>query len=379
MSNFHYLVKAKIILSEDFNSEMEFLEFEKEFKHENPIIARKEAFEYYQKNIEFLLETKHKKYYSDQQARTELSHFKDLDESLEFDEDVDLSKIFRNGIGVFLYHDEEEDFIHGIGDRWFSTYNPDQLMYNLEIEANLYKENNLPTGNYLTNVLFCSCDEWLEGYLGNGKWVDESYMEPQVRQILHTPFDWSNYSEPYWWDKDENQEKTDLPRRIEQILANGESNQVEFKPALMYNFSTNKGGIGVKGFNAKAICALLNSNGGVLVIGADDNGVPQGLDPDFSLSQGKKAKDFFLLEFDSLLKHFFSFSVKSDVSGKFYKINDKDIFIVTVSPSRRRPIFMNGQNSKEFYVRGEASSRLITDPEELVNYCLDKWGNKNYQ
>jgi hypothetical protein len=76
-----------------------------------------------------------------------------------------------------------------------------------------------------------------------------------------------------------------------------------------------------------------------------------------------------------MLKHFLDFSVRNSVSGQFYRYLGTEIYVVTVSPSRRRPIFIRGQNGKEFYVRGEASSRQLSDPEELVNYCLDKWGS----
>jgi hypothetical protein len=52
----------------------------------------------------------------------------------------------------------------------------------------------------------------------------------------------------------------------------------------------------------------------------------------------------------------------------------KTFLLWLVTPSKRRPIFLKGQNEKEFYVRGEASSRQLTDIEELVNYCIEKWG-----
>ncbi len=38
------------------------------------------------------------------------------------------------------------------------------------------------------------------------------------------------------------------------------------------------------------------------------------------------------------------------------------------------PVFLKGQNGKEFYVRGEASTRRIEDIEEIAHYCLDRWG-----
>jgi hypothetical protein len=45
-----------------------------------------------------------------------------------------------------------------------------------------------------------------------------------------------------------------------------------------------------------------------------------------------------------------------------------------VEPSKNRPIFLKGQNGKEFWVRGNHGNRQLTDNEELANYCIDKWG-----
>jgi len=56
------------------------------------------------------------------------------------------------------------------------------------------------------------------------------------------------------------------------IIQRGESNQVEFKPSLLYNFKTGKAGLSPKFYTAKTICAFLNSNGGVLFIGLTDKG-----------------------------------------------------------------------------------------------------------
>ena len=74
-----------------------------------------------------------------------------------------------------------------------------------------------------------------------------------------------------------------------------------------------------------------------------------------------------------MLQHFLSFSVKNRVSGKFHELEDKEIFVVEVNPSKKRPIFLNGREGKEFYVRGEASSRRLIDIEDITNYCLDRF------
>ncbi len=392
MEGFHYVVRAKLIRHIKEIGEIDFLEFEDKFEDENPIVARTNAFKHYQNYIDVLLEGKNKSYISDKQAREALNSFIDPGTKTKIqlgDTEIEFSDTFGNGIGIFLiidipkpdkiYDDKkgEEIFIHGIGNIT-SLNHPDSLISELEREYEYYQFNNYETQNKKIEVVFCNSNEWVEGYLGNGQWL-ESYGEPNSYKILETPFDWTGFDKPYWWGEPDDEEITEVqqtPKTLEEIIQGGESNQVEFKPALLYNFSTGKAGIGVKAINAKAICAFLNSNGGVLIIGVTDKGKPQGLSFDFSLSEDKNERDFFMLEFDQMLEYFLSFSVKSNVSGQFYQLDNKDIFVVTVTPSKRRPIFLKGQNGKEFYVRGEASSRQLTDIEELINYCIDKWGTQ---
>lgn len=385
MTAFHYVVKAKLIRHIKGSGEIEFLQFEDKFENENPIVARNLAFKHYQNYIDVLLEAKHNKYISDKQAREELISFIDPGTKTKIqlgEREVEFSDTFGNGIGIFLivdvpkpdnvYDDKEgeEILIHGIGNISYLSDDPDRLIFELQRESEYYTFFNYQTDNNLIEVVYCSRDEWEEGYRED---------EPATYQILNTPFDWTGLDKPFWWgepNKEEVEEIRQTPKTLEEIISDGESNQVEFKPALLYNFSTGKAGIGVKGIIAKAICAFLNSNGGFLIIGVTDKGEPQGLSKDFSLAENKNEKDFFMLEFDQMLEHFLSFSIKSNVSGQFYQMDDKDIFVVTVSPSKRRPIFLKGQNGKEFYVRGEASSRQLTDIEELVNYCIEKWGQQ---
>lgn len=384
MAAFHYLVKAKLIRHTKGVGEIEFLQFEDKFEDENPIFARNLAFKHYQNYVDVLLEAKQKIYYSDKQAREELKSFIDPGTNTKIQiggNEVEFSDAFGNGIGIFLVVDipkpdnvdadkhGEEIFIHGIGNIGLLSEDPDRLIYELQKEYEYYKFYNYDTQNKIVEVSYCSRDEWEEGYRDD---------EPSTYQILETPFDWTGLDKPYWWGESEDEQTNEIqsaPRTVEEIIQEGETNQVEFKPALLYNFLSGKGGIGIKGIIAKSICAFLNSNGGFLIIGITDKGELQGLSYDYSLAGEKNKKDFFMLEFDQMLEHFLSFSVKSNVSGEFYQLNQEDIFVVTVTPNKRRPIFLKGQKGKEFYVRGEASSRQLTDIEEIVNYCIEKWGS----
>jgi hypothetical protein len=382
---FHYVVRAKLIRFNKDNK-IDFSEFEEKFENEEPIFAREEAFNHYQSYIDVLLESKNKKYTSDRNAREELKSFYEPDSDFKMTfggQEVDFKNNVGFGVGVFMVIDEplpsgfpdltefgiilpshKELYIHGIGNIG-SYFSNDGHMCNLWEELEYYNYYKYKKENKEIEILYCCEETW------NVEPMSE--YEPAPSRFLETPFDWEGYDKPYWWGEPEAEQ---IPKTIEEIIASGESNQVEFKPALLYNFSTGRAGIGIKGIIAKTICAFLNSKGGYLFIGVSDDGKIQGLDYDYKLAGDKNVRDFFRLEFDQMLEHFLSFSVKNNVEGDFYEVENKEIFVVAVSPNVRRPIFLKGQNGKEFYVRGEASSRLLIDIEEIVNYCIDRFSNQ---
>lgn len=390
MAEFHYVVRAKLIRNKPHeHEEIEFLEFEDKFEDINPIVARNKAFRHYQNYIDVFLQNRDSEYVSDKQARIELASFVNSGTSKEItlgNEQIEISDKWGNGIGVFLVintpipkedtEDSEskvsdEKFIHGLGT--INYYNdPDDFIYNLQAEYEYYKYFNYNTENREIKITYCERDEWEEGY-------KEDAINTYT--IIETPFDWTGLDKPFWWKDNTTMPQTSINQSIKEIIKEGETNQVEFKPALLYNFFKKTGGIGIKAIIAKSICAFLNSNGGYLLIGVTDNGEIQGLSHDFSLSNKENKKDFFRNEFDQMLEHFLSFSIKHHISGDFHKIDDKEIYIVVVTPSNR-PVFMNGKNEdgqkiQQFYVRGEASSREIKNLDELVNYCIDHWGTNN--
>lgn len=245
MAAFHYVVKAKLIRHIKGSGEIEFLQFEDKFENENPIVARNLAFKHYQNYIDVLLEAKQKKYYSDKQVREELKSFIDPGTKTKIqlgESEVEFSDAFGNGIGIFLiidmpkpdnvYDDKEgeEIFIHGIGNISFLNDHSDRLIFELQREFEYYTFYNYQTDNKVIEVVYCCRDEWEEGYRED---------EPATYNILETPFDWTGLDKPYWWGEPEDEEDEEIqqaPKTLEEIIQEGESNQVEFKPALSRYF-----------------------------------------------------------------------------------------------------------------------------------------------
>ena len=396
---FHYVVRIKIVyLTEDKN--IVFKESEEIFEDEIPIIARENAIRYYQSYVDVLLEDKGKKFLSYRQAKKELSSFIKPENPIKVklgDIEIDMSDGYGNGIGIYMVIDKQKEdtegywkgrekfksifnkfikndpnyientkeyFIHGIGDMGYCD-DPYYFFVDLLEELDLYDFYKYDKKDYETEIEFFDKTEWEEG---------RGEDQPDVWPILETPFDWSGYDKEFWWGEPD--ETHIAPLAIEEIIKKGEGFHVEFKPTLLYNFSTGKPGISIKNIIAKAICAFINSEGGFLFIGIDDNGNINGLENDYKLSDKKNAKDFFNLQFDEMIYHFFSNSVKSNIVTNFLEIDSKEIFVVNVSPARFKPVFLKGKDGKEFYIRGEASSKLLSDPEDIINYCFERWLNK---
>ncbi len=226
-------------------------------------------------------------------------------------------------------------------------YEEQDIIDNLDMqELPLYEYFQIEVENLSETIYHYGLD-----YLESG----EDQESGAKRTILKTPHLWQNldeYNEYYSPAKTENVVSIEPTVDFLRIIERGESNQVELKPCLLYNFKSGEGGIGVKYIIAKAICGFLNSNGGVIFIGISDDGSIQGLKYDYSLFPGGNEKDKFLLELDSLLTYFFDLSIKPLVNSSIENIDGKDILIISVEESYK-PIFLRNKRS------GQTQRRFI--------------------
>lgn len=231
-----------------------------------------------------------------------------------------------------------------------------QLSDNLEIEADIFIEEGIIKENDLNEYIIYG-DDYMEG-------VEDG----ELHHILPVPIRFPKKApEKYEFESSE-----DTELEIEE----GEGNLLEFKPALIYNFKTGKSGIGPKYHAAKTICSFLNSNGGTLCIGVSDDGIPKGLEYDFSIL-GENAKDKLKLELDQLISHFFNTATNQYITSEFVHINEIEIFIIRVKSSNNPVFLKRDDGEKEFLIRTQASSKKIIDMEEVIQYVLSKNWNKN--
>lgn len=168
--------------------------------------------------------------------------------------------------------------------------------------------------------------------------------------------------------------ETDEPEVIKNTwldtIKNGENNFTEFKSTLRYCIRQKKPMTYIEHSVLKTINAFQNSEGGTLIIGVDDEGEVLGLDEDYN-SFSKKGKDSFLLHFDNLIINSLGKEQQADIDIKFESVEDKEFAILQVSASNK-PVFLNFNGKKEFYVRHAASSRAY-DISEAYAYINKHW------
>lgn len=371
----YYILRVKLIRYIK-NGEINFINDEKEFKDENPINAREKAIRYYQNYIDTIVgeNIKHSEVVKEISKRISRQEIEIDNKKFEFED-------FVSGIGVFLkienpINDDkkgDEFLIHGVG---FNSSNEQSLMDNLNNEILYYKYYKYKTGNHLTDIEFYEAD------------IDDTDIET----ILKTPNDWKNnhINLINFYNKKQSQAfaeenrttNEDLIKILRNKINEGENNKVEFKASLV-SFINNDNEIGYSKYIrfkiVKTIASFLNSNGGLLFIGVKDDKTILGLHSDFSLSNKENKKDYFRLEVDRIIKEYFKSSA-SLIEGNFIEIENKTIYFFLIHPSKK-PIFINDNvnknNEKDFYIRlTGASSILINNIDEIIDYCMTNWCNK---
>jgi predicted HTH transcriptional regulator len=111
----------------------------------------------------------------------------------------------------------------------------------------------------------------------------------------------------------------------------------------------------------KTISTFLNTEGGMLFIGINDEGVALGLKKDYRCLK-KKNRDGFLLSLTSLINQKLGKDIHKFLCINIISLNGKDICVVNIEKSNN-PIFFGKVENEKFYIRASASSQPLAIPE----------------
>ena len=154
---------------------------------------------------------------------------------------------------------------------------------------------------------------------------------------------------------------------IERLISLGETNKIEFKSTLRQNLYTKKNEARIENQCLKTVAGFLNSKGGYLMVGVNDDGNPLGIDED-----GFNNNDKFLLHWFHLLRETIGSDLIQFIESAILTYKGKQILFVNCEPASR-PVFFSRDQEEDFYVRvGNSTQRL--NPSEMLAYIDDHYG-----
>lgn len=170
-------------------------------------------------------------------------------------------------------------------------------------------------------------------------------------------------------------EKAAAPVSLEDLIAEGESDELEFKSSLRWDAKEQRINKKLEEVIVKSVAAFANGEGGTLLVGVNDAGEIMGLGRDYASLDGNR--DEFELHLRNLLNQNFGVSfVTHNLGVRFPSVGDQEICQIDVLRSGK-PIIVkvhdkNGQSHEKFYVRSGNSSQELPI-SEMHSYIKERF------
>ena len=186
-------------------------------------------------------------------------------------------------------------------------------------------------------------------------------------------------------DRDESPfaSKEALEERVQSLIANGESDIVEFKSTGRKNLHSGSKDPAIEWSIVKSIAAFLNTKGGELLIGVHDTGQPVGIEKDYPYVKAHN-RDGWELWLGSLVSTTLGKVQAIAITPRYCTLNGETVAYIKLDPAPE-PVFaaptkaanpskgsISHGDSKYFYVRmGNATQQLTAN--DLLNYTKTHW------
>ena len=157
---------------------------------------------------------------------------------------------------------------------------------------------------------------------------------------------------------------------IRALIEKGENEKVEFKVAACWNAKQGKSDPTMRDNIIQEVAAFLNTNGGTVLIGVEDNGTMAGLADDYqAVNPTKPNRDSYQLFLLDILRSNLICSRTLSYTISFGTLHGKDVCRIDIKPANDPVYLKNG----DFYIR-EANRKLkLTTPEQIIKYSRSRW------
>ena len=168
---------------------------------------------------------------------------------------------------------------------------------------------------------------------------------------------------------------------ILKMIQGGETEFIEFKSSLRYDYRLEKENKILEDVILKSIAAFANAKGGTLFIGVDDDLNILGLENDYSTLK-KNYADYFELHLRKLINNQFGISfANNSLMLYFLKFEEKEICVIQVNAALN-PLYLKvknkqGQQLEKFYVRSGNASQQISSLKEINDYIRRRFKKRD--
>ncbi len=152
------------------------------------------------------------------------------------------------------------------------------------------------------------------------------------------------------------------------IIHEGENEFVEFKSTLRYNLYTKKNDKAMEHAVLKTLAAFMNTKGGTLLLGINDDGDALGLDADKFIND-----DQMLLHLNKLIQTHISTTHTEFVIPVVNNIKGNKVLRIDCEPSTL-PAYVSDNNQEYFYVR-TGPSTVNLKVSEIFTYIKSRFGD----
>jgi len=168
----------------------------------------------------------------------------------------------------------------------------------------------------------------------------------------------------------ENNVGTEKILSVTDYLKKGESERLEYKSSLRWDLIQKIINKDLEKVIVKSVAGFLNTSGGTLLIGVDDDGNILGIEQDLKLLKKNNSDSFYQLLIN-LVTDRLGLEFVQYIHIDFEKVNGKLVCLVLIKDSPK-PVFVKNQNDREFYIRAGPTTRPMNN-EESFNYINSHW------
>lgn len=145
------------------------------------------------------------------------------------------------------------------------------------------------------------------------------------------------------------------------LVESGETDNLEFKSTLRWNLYADRSDKHIENECLKTVAGYLNGEGGVLLVGVNDDGDVIGLGKDHF-----KSEDKMLLHWVNLIKAYLGAGCMRFIRSTVHDVSDLRLLVVECLPAAA-PVFFNRDNEESFFVRMGNTTQALK-PSEILAY-----------